>query len=70
MDALKKLGAYPVQTIQNHYPIKMDVLPKTFVQIILPAKTAMTFALSSVFILLLCCVTTITVFTAHMNSVH
>ena len=28
----------PVHTIQNHHPTKMDVLPKTLVQIILAAK--------------------------------
>ena len=29
---------HPVHTIPNHHPIKMDVLPKTVVEIILAAK--------------------------------
>ena len=29
---------HPVHTIPNRYPTKLDVLPKTFVQIILDAK--------------------------------
>ena len=32
------MDVHPVPTIPNHHPIKMDVLPKTFVQIILAAK--------------------------------
>ena len=58
-----KIDEYPVHTIQNHHPTKMDILPKTFVQIILGAKwlvrhssrrpqpTATTFAFPSVFFL-------------------
>ena len=56
----EKMDDHLVHTIPNHYLIKMDVLPKTFFQIILAAKwlvrhstTAATFAFSSVFILLL-----------------
>ena len=43
-----------VHTISNHHSTKMDVLPKTFVQLIqkIPS-TATTFAFSSVFFLLL-----------------
>ena len=57
-----------VHTIQNNHPTKLDVLLKTFVQIILagcccvvsaafkyvPQPTATTFAFSSVFILFIC----------------
>ena len=32
------MNDHPVQTIPNHHPTKMDVLPKPFVQIILAAK--------------------------------
>ena len=32
------MDVLPVQTIPNHYPTKMDVLPKTFVNIILASK--------------------------------
>ena len=59
------MNDHPVNTIPNHQPTKMVVLPKTFVQNILDAKslvlciqvyfpqiTATTFAFFSVFILL------------------
>ena len=36
MDAL--IDDHPLHTKPNHHPTKMDVLPKTFVQIILSAK--------------------------------
>ena len=55
-----KMDAHPVHTIPNHHTSKIDVLQKSYVQIILPAAfkyvpqpTATTFAFSSVFILLL-----------------
>ena len=38
---LGKMDDHPVHTIPNHCPTKMDVLPKTFVQIILAAKWLM-----------------------------
>ena len=38
MDASEKMYDQLVHTTSNHYPPKMDVLPKTFVQFILPAK--------------------------------
>ena len=40
MDALKKwmISRFTAQCTPNHHPTKMDVLPKTFVQIILAAK--------------------------------
>ena len=56
---LEKVDDHPVHTIPNHHPAIMNVLSKTFVQIILPAKwlvrhsskspqpTATTFAFSS-----------------------
>ena len=34
----EKMAVHSVHTIPNHRPTKMDVLPKTFVQIILAAK--------------------------------
>ena len=37
MDALKKMDDHPVQALPIHHPTKMDVLPKTFIQIILAA---------------------------------
>ena len=61
----EKMDEHPVHTIPNHSPTKIDVLPKTFVQVIFAAKwlvrhssmspqpTATTFAFSSVFFLLL-----------------
>ena len=59
---IEKMDDHPVQALPIHHPTKMDVLPKTFIQIILAAKwhsstspqtTAMIFAFSAVFILLL-----------------
>ena len=55
---------HPVHTIPNHHPTKMEVLPKTFVKIVLPAKFNIQvqyvlnqqrrpFAFSSVFIVFL-----------------
>ena len=38
MDALKKMDDLPVHTIPNHHSTKIDVLQKTFVQIILAAN--------------------------------
>ena len=38
MDALEKLDDLPVHTTPNLHPPKMDVIPKTFLQIILAAK--------------------------------
>ena len=38
MDALEQLDDLPVHTPPNHHNLKMDVLPKTFLQIILAAK--------------------------------
>ena len=32
---LQKIENYPVHTTPNHHPLEMDVIPKTFVQIIL-----------------------------------
>ena len=58
----EKMDDYPFHTIPNQYPTKVDVLPKTFVQIFLAAKwllrhsstspqtTATTFAFSFYFI--------------------
>ena len=59
-----KMDDLPVHTIPSHHPSKMDVLPKTFLKIILAPKWLVwhcsmspnqhpTFAFSSVFILLL-----------------
>ena len=60
MDTLEQLSDLPVHTPPNHHDLKMDVLPKTFLQIILaanwlirysnmsPPKAATTFAFSSV----------------------
>ena len=57
-----KMDDYPLLTIPKHHLARMDVLTKTFVQIILAAKQmasaafkATTFAFSSVFIFLLWC---------------
>ena len=62
---LVRMDDHLVHTTPNHHPPKMDVLPKTFLQIILAAKwlvrhsstsplpTATTFAFPSVFICLL-----------------
>ena len=58
----RKTENHLVHTIPNHHPPKIDVLPKTFVQIIqmvcaafkyVPQPTATTFAFYSDFILLL-----------------
>ena len=38
MDALNKIDDHPFHSIPYHHPTKMNVLPKTFVQIILAAK--------------------------------
>ena len=38
MDAVDKMDDHLVHTIPSHQPTKMDVLPKTFVEIILVAK--------------------------------
>ena len=37
----EKIDDHLVHTIPNHHPTKMDVLPKTFVQIILATKSDM-----------------------------
>ena len=65
-ECFEKLAIHPVHTTPNHHPSKMDVLPKTFLQINLavnkmlvrhlstyiPQPAATTFAFPSVFILL------------------
>ncbi len=44
MDALKKMDDHQVHATPNHHPTKMDVLPKTFLQINLAAKYEKLFA--------------------------
>ena len=47
MDASEQLDDPPVHTIPNHHPLKMDVLPKTFLHIILAAKSQVRHSITS-----------------------
>ena len=51
---LQKMEDLPVHTTPNHYAPKMDILPETFLQIILAAKWLVRLSSTSPICLLFC----------------